>query len=88
MDVLGEKNPFTQLVIDLDGVDPDDAFSKIPYEKGSAFLWYLEEKVGGPGLNVIVFIIGSAITDNDDFICSQDGTVLEVLLRPLQVPVD
>ncbi len=32
---------------DLRGVDPDDAFSVIPYEKGSTFLWYLEELVGG-----------------------------------------
>ena len=29
------------------GVDPDDAFSSVPYEKGSTFLWYLEETVGG-----------------------------------------
>jgi hypothetical protein len=36
------------LVPDLSGVDPDDAFSSIPYEKGSTFLWYLEELVGGP----------------------------------------
>ena len=30
------------------GVDPDDAFSVVPYEKGSTFLWYLEDTVGGP----------------------------------------
>jgi leukotriene-A4 hydrolase len=36
------------LVPDLSGVDPDDAFFSIPYEKGSTFLWYLEELVGGP----------------------------------------
>merc|ERR1719233_2647114 len=41
-------HPFTALVPDLSGVDPDDAFSTIPYEKGSTFLWYLEELVGGP----------------------------------------
>lgn len=40
-------HPFTALVPDLSGVDPDDAFSTIPYEKGSTFLWYLEELVGG-----------------------------------------
>jgi len=40
-------HPFTALVPDLSGVDPDDAFSSIPYEKGSTFLWYLEELVGG-----------------------------------------
>ena len=25
----------------------DDAFSSIPYEKGMAFLWYLQKTVGG-----------------------------------------
>jgi len=40
-------HPFTALVPDLSGVDPDDAFSSIPYEKGHTFLWYLEELVGG-----------------------------------------
>jgi len=45
--VLGPTNPFTALVVDLAGVDPDDAFSVVPYEKGSTFLWYLEDTVGG-----------------------------------------
>ncbi len=49
MDILGESNPLTALVVDLEDVDPDDAFSVVPYEKGAAFLWYLEELVGGPG---------------------------------------
>lgn len=31
----------------MQDTDPDDAFSKIPYEKGSLFLRYLESKVGG-----------------------------------------
>ena len=39
----------TALVVNFDGVDPDDAFSVVPYEKGSTFLWYLEDTVGGPG---------------------------------------
>jgi len=44
--VFGAENPLTKLVVDLKGVDPDDAFSVVPYEKGSTFLWFLEEKVG------------------------------------------
>ena len=47
--MLGETNPLTALVVDLEDVDPDDAFSIVPYEKGSALLWHLEEKVGGAG---------------------------------------
>ena len=42
-------NPLTALVPDLTDVDPDDAFSIVPYEKGHTFLWYLEELLGGPG---------------------------------------
>ena len=30
----GEQHPFTRLVPDLSGgIDPDDAFSRVPYEK-------------------------------------------------------
>ena len=45
--VYGATSPFTSLVPKLAGVDPDDAFSIVPYEKGSTFLWYLEDTVGG-----------------------------------------
>jgi leukotriene-A4 hydrolase len=31
----------------LKGVDPDDAFSSVPYEKGFNFLQYLTGLVGG-----------------------------------------
>lgn len=38
---------FSPLVVDLSGgVDPDDAFSTVPYEKGSTFLRYLETLLG------------------------------------------
>ncbi|KAB8215419.1 peptidase family M1-domain-containing protein [Aspergillus novoparasiticus] len=39
---FGHDHPFTKLVTDLKGKDPDDAFSSIPYEKGFNFLFYLE----------------------------------------------
>lgn len=38
----------TKLVVNLDGVDPDDAFSTVPYMKGHTFLYYLEELLGSP----------------------------------------
>jgi len=31
----------------IDDIDPDQAFSRVPYEKGSLFLFYLEQVVGG-----------------------------------------
>jgi len=36
----------TQLYLSLNGRDPDDAFSGVPYTKGQLFLVYLEEKFG------------------------------------------
>ncbi|ELT87749.1 hypothetical protein CAPTEDRAFT_162472 [Capitella teleta] len=47
-DVLGVEHPFTVLVPCLNGVDPDDAFSTVPYEKGHSLLMYLEQLLGGP----------------------------------------
>ncbi|XP_034237150.1 leukotriene A-4 hydrolase isoform X1 [Thrips palmi] len=43
----GASDPLTCLVHDLRGVDPDDAFSTVPYEKGHTFLYYLEVQLGG-----------------------------------------
>jgi leukotriene-A4 hydrolase len=37
---------YTKLIPSLKGVDPDDAFSTIPYEKGSALLLYIEQQLG------------------------------------------
>ncbi|NWZ05665.1 LKHA4 hydrolase, partial [Agelaius phoeniceus] len=48
INTLGDKNPVTNLVINLDEVDPDVAYSSVPYEKGFALLFYLEQLLGGP----------------------------------------
>eukprot|EP00117_Sycon_ciliatum_P029733 scpid48813/ scgid23597/ Leukotriene A-4 hydrolase; Leukotriene A(4) hydrolase len=47
IDHFGASSPLTALIPPLDGIDPDDAFSSVPYEKGSSFLFYLETLVGG-----------------------------------------
>lgn len=47
VDRYGHDHPYTKLVPELDNVDPDDAFSSVPYEKGFNFLFYLEQLVGG-----------------------------------------
>lgn len=44
--LFGDSHPFTVLNLELNGLDPDDAFSSIPYEKGFAFLFFLEYLVG------------------------------------------
>lgn len=48
-EVVLKNGPYTRLIPDLKGVDPDDAFSIVPYEKGFTLLFYLETLLGGPG---------------------------------------
>jgi leukotriene-A4 hydrolase len=43
---FGGDSPLTRLRLQLQGVDPDDAFSSIPYEKGARFVAVLERAVG------------------------------------------
>jgi hypothetical protein len=43
---FGADSPLTRLRTDLAGMDPDDAFSSIPYEKGSRLVALLERAVG------------------------------------------
>lgn len=45
---LKNEPELTKLVVDLTNVGPDDAFSSVPYMKGSTFLRYLEDLFGGP----------------------------------------
>ncbi|XP_065909556.1 leukotriene A-4 hydrolase-like [Dysidea avara] len=47
VNTFGSDNPLTALVPVLKDVDPDDAFSTVPYEKGFALLYYLESLLGG-----------------------------------------
>ena len=43
--MFGEDHNYTQLIPNYEGVDPDDGFSSVPYEKGYQFLLYLESLV-------------------------------------------
>jgi len=43
---FGIDSPLTRLRLQLQGIDPDDAFSSIPYEKGARFVVALERTVG------------------------------------------
>ncbi len=43
---FGTDSPLTRLRTDLAGLDPDDAYSLVPYEKGARFLALLERTVG------------------------------------------
>jgi hypothetical protein len=46
VNLFGPEHEFTKLIISHKGVDPEDAFSTVPYEKGFHFLWYLDKLVG------------------------------------------
>uniref|UniRef100_A0A672YUH6 Leukotriene A(4) hydrolase n=1 Tax=Sphaeramia orbicularis TaxID=375764 RepID=A0A672YUH6_9TELE len=48
VNTFGANNPVTNLVPSLEEVDPDEAYSSVPYEKGFALLYHLEELMGGP----------------------------------------
>ncbi|KAG0749751.1 hypothetical protein G6F57_005746 [Rhizopus arrhizus] len=51
IDLYGSSSPKTVLNPDLSGgVDPDDFFSEVPYEKGFNFLYHIEKVVGGPSI--------------------------------------
>src|SRR5262249_11362932 len=51
---FGADSPLTKLRTELDGIDPDDAYSTIPYEKGALFLALLERTAGRDRFDVFV----------------------------------
>ncbi|MGE3538209.1 MAG: M1 family metallopeptidase [Candidatus Tectimicrobiota bacterium] len=48
LDRFGTDSPLTGLRLQLQNIDPDEAFSSIPYEKGARFVAVLEGAVGQP----------------------------------------
>ena len=45
MDRFKDNMEFTKLKTNQEGIDPDDVYSRVPYEKGSQFLWRIERQV-------------------------------------------
>ena len=43
---FGPGSPLTRLRMELENIDPDDAFSTVPYEKGCRFIALIEQTVG------------------------------------------
>jgi len=43
---FGADSPLTRLQTDLRGVDPDEVYSRVPYEKGYLFVTLLEQTLG------------------------------------------
>ncbi|KAJ6772892.1 LEUKOTRIENE A-4 HYDROLASE [Salix koriyanagi] len=42
---------YTKLKNNQEGVDPDDMYSRVPYEKGFQFLWRIEHQIGRPAFD-------------------------------------
>ncbi|WGL15662.1 M1 family metallopeptidase [Microbulbifer bruguierae] len=69
------------MAIDMRGRDPDEVFSNIPYEKGSLFLYELEQKVGRENFDNFLmeyfnhFAFQSITTE--DFVKYLDDTLLK-----------
>jgi len=51
---FGADSPYTVLRTHLEGVDPDDVYSSVPYEKGSLFVALLERTVGRDRFDVFL----------------------------------
>ena len=61
---FGPEHNFTSMIPNLAGLDPDDAFSSIPYEKGFALLYQLETLMG-PDSELIMIGSYSQWANND-----------------------
>jgi len=47
MERFKDNMEFTKLKPKMAGIDPDDVYSEVPYEKGFQFLWRIERQVRG-----------------------------------------
>ncbi|XP_028126610.1 leucine aminopeptidase-like [Camellia sinensis] len=51
MERFKDNMEFTKLKTNQEGVDPDDVYSQVPYEKGFQFLWRIERQIGRPAFD-------------------------------------
>ncbi|KAG1337960.1 hypothetical protein COCNU_04G002660 [Cocos nucifera] len=51
MERFKDNMEFTKLKPKLAGIDPDDVYSQVPYEKGLQFLWRIERQIGRPAFD-------------------------------------
>ncbi|KAI8324069.1 leukotriene A4 hydrolase [Martensiomyces pterosporus] len=91
VEFYGTDSPLTSLVPKLDGVDPDDAYSTVPYDKGAHLLYYLEQYLGGPEVfepymrSYISKFQGKSITTQDwkdylfEYFAEHDPSKVELL---------
>lgn len=51
MERFKDNMEFTKLKTKQEGVDPDEVYSQVPYEKGFQFLWRIERQIGRPAFD-------------------------------------
>ncbi|XP_059308250.1 leucine aminopeptidase-like [Lycium ferocissimum] len=51
MERFKDNMEFTKLRTNQAGIDPDDVYSQVPYEKGFQFLWRIERQIGRPAFD-------------------------------------
>lgn len=51
MERFKDNMELTKLRTNQAGVDPDDVYSQVPYEKGFQFLWRIERQIGRPAFD-------------------------------------
>ncbi|CAH9080458.1 unnamed protein product [Cuscuta epithymum] len=54
MERFKDNLEFTKLKTNQAGVDPDNVYSQVPYEKGFQFLWRIERQVGRPAFDEFI----------------------------------
>ncbi|GAB4854892.1 Leucine aminopeptidase [Ancistrocladus abbreviatus] len=54
MERFKDNMEFTKLKTNQEGVDPDDVYSRVPYEKGFQFLWRIERQIGRPAFDEFI----------------------------------
>jgi len=88
-DIRDLEEPAQILAIDMRGIDPDDAFSNIPYNKGALLLYEMEQKVGREAFDEFLrayfdeFAFQSVTTE--DFLAYLDKTLLKTHMEALDV---
>lgn len=71
MERFKDRMEFTKLKNKQEGVDPDDVYSEVPYEKGFQFLWRIERQVGWFVFFISRYkkmITGNTLAGSDSFI--------------------
>src|SRR5689334_4195533 len=75
---FADRPALTHLRTHLDGIDPDDVFSEVPYEKGYLFLRATEEAVGRAPFDrflrawIAEFRFGAVDTDDFRRVCDRE----------------